>query len=124
MILNEENYVDKAQKVIEILAKNINEMVTTSKLRKLLSMTSDIYNDVLLCRNDKLDSSIVERINYLRIRFLYEAGRNRRDVGKFVEKAEILNCLAEIQGSKKRFILFNRYMEALIAYHKYYGGKD
>ena len=87
-------------------------------------MTSDIYNDVLLCRNDKLDSSIVERINYLRIRFLYEAGRNRRDVGKFVEKAEILNCLAEIQGSKKRFILFNRYMEALIAYHKYYGGKD
>lgn len=124
MILNEENYVDKAQKVIEILAKNINEMVTTSKLRKLLSMTSDIYNDVLLCRNDKLDSSIVERINYLRIRFLYEAGRNRRDVGKFVEKAEILNCLVEIQGSKKRFILFNRYMEALIAYHKYYGGKD
>lgn len=124
MILNEENYVDKAQEVIEILAKNIDKMVTTSKLRKLLSMTSDIYNDVLLCRNDKLDSSIVERINYLRIRFLYEAGRNRRDVGKFVEKAEILNCLAEIQGSKKRFILFNRYMEALIAYHKYYGGKD
>lgn len=124
MILNEENYVDKAQEVIETLAQNIDKMVTTSKLRKLLSMTSDIYNDVLLCRNDKLDSSIVERINYLRIRFLYEAGRDTKSVGKFVEKAEILNCLAEIQGSKKRFILFNRYMEALIAYHKYYGGKD
>ena len=129
MILNEEKYVDKAKLVIENLAKNRDkygnvQMVTTSKLRNLLSLTTDIYNDVLLCMNDRLDNSIIERINYLRIRFLYEAGRAANGVGKLVEQAEILDCLAEIQGSRKRFILFNRYMEALIAYHKYYGGKD
>lgn len=54
---------------------------------------------------------------------MYECGREAL-VKNFVEEADILPILKEINGSKKNYILFSRYMEALIAFHKYYGGKD
>ena len=41
-----------------------------------------------------------------------------------IKKAEIIECLKEIGASKKNYLLFSRYMEALIAFHKYYGGKE
>ena len=86
-------------------------------------MTADIYNQVMICQNDKLNDDLKGRIEYLRVRFMYECGREVL-VKNFVEEADILSILKEINGSKKNYILFSRYMEALIAFHKYYGGKD
>ena len=63
------------------------------------------------------------RISYLKIHFIYEMGRDRK-VRTFGEQAGILRAIDEIGSSKQRFILFNRYMEALVAYHRFYGGKD
>ena len=117
MRINENNYVDKAEKVIKELAEESKQrnrgrvdMVTTSKLRNLLAMTADIYNQVLTWR----------------IRFVYECGRDdsKRKVRNFVEKSEVLEILKEIKKSKKNYLLFSRYMEALVAFHKYYGGKE
>lgn len=42
---------------------------------------------------------------------------------KLVDLAGITGILKEIKGSKEKYILFNRYMEALVAFHRYYGGK-
>ncbi len=128
MITNE-NYVDEAEKVINILRdKKDNKgrpikVVTTSKIRNLLAMTSDIYNEVLNIKGDKLNEDICSRIEYLRIRFIYEAGREP-SVKDLVDTGKILNVLGQIRGSKKNFILFNRYMEALVAFRKYLCGKD
>ena len=72
---------------------------------------------------DKLPEEICSRIEYLRVRFLYEAGRETA-VKNMVEKAGIIEILKNVKGSKKNYVLFNRYMEALVAFHKYYGGKD
>ena len=53
MMLTQENYVDRAEEVIKALEKKTGpkrdqpNLVTTSKLRRLLSMTMDIYNQVL-----------------------------------------------------------------------------
>ena len=130
MRINEVNYVDKAERVIKNLAEESKEryrgqvrIVTTSKLRNLLSMTSDIYNQVLTYSSEKLNEELVGRIEYLRVRFMYEGGRDG-EVKKFVERAEILEILKEIGQSKKNYLLFSRYMEALIAFHKYYGGRE
>lgn len=129
MGLNNQNYVDEAEKAILEL-KNMKDrnnrtlpMVTTSKLRNLLSMTSDIYNAVLNQTEDRLSEEICSRIEYLRVRFLYEAGREP-SVRNMVEKAGILEALKDIKGSKENYILFSRYMEALVAFHKYYGGRE
>lgn len=128
--ITEENYVDVAEKVILELKGMINKrtgkqepMVTTSKIRNLLSMTADIYNEVINQKEDKLSADINSRIEYLRVRFLYEAGRDK-SVKNLVEKAGLIEFLKSIKGSRKRFMLFNRYIEALVAFHKYNGGKD
>ena len=59
MRINEKNYVDKAERVISGLIEDAKmkgrgriNIVTTSKLRNLLAMTADIYNQVLLYPSD------------------------------------------------------------------------
>ena len=129
MSVNEQNYVEEAEKVIKILKDSKDargktvQMVTTSKLRNLLSMSADIYNEVLKSNADRLSAELSSRIEYLRVRFLYEAGRDN-GVKMLVDTAGIIPLLKSVNGDKKRYILFNRYMEALVAFHKYYGGKD
>ena len=127
MVIEETSYVEKAEKVIKKLKTNKDKKgrtvwITTSKIRNLLAMSADIYNQVLIS-DEKLSDEINARIDYLRIRFVYEAGRERV-VEDFVKTGEILQALQEIQGSRKRFILFNHYIEALVAYHRFYEGKD
>lgn len=128
MRINEKNYVDKAERAILDLAKEAEQdrrkgLVTTSKIRNLLAMTADIYNQVLEQSREKLDEEVIGRIEYLRVRMMYECGREPQ-VKRFVERAELLDILKEIGGSKKNYLLFSRYMEALVAFHKYHGGKD
>lgn len=128
MILTQENYVKKAEDVIKKMAdfkdqKGHSRRITTSQIRNLLSMTADIHNQIRGVRKEQLDDELIGRISYLKIRFIYEAGRDR-NMKEFVENTEILRCLDEIQGKRSRFILFSKYMEALVAYHKFYDGKD
>lgn len=130
-MITELNYVDEAEKAITEL-KNLKDqkgkpfqMVTTSKIRGLLSMMADIYNEVMSYPEEKLSADIVSRIEYLRVRFLYDAGRDKdQAVKRFLETTKILDVLANVKGNKKQYILFYRYMEALVAFHKYLGGKD
>lgn len=126
--LDEENYVDLAEAAIKSLsarknAKGKSLMPTTSKIRNLLAMTSDIYNDVMNSGETGLSPEVVERINYLKIRTVYEAGRDEQ-VKAMVDEAAILDHLKEIKKDRAQFIRFCRYMEALVAYHRFYGGKD
>lgn len=129
MKINERNYVDEAEQVIVRLKEMKDKrgrtmpLVTTSKIRNLLAMASDIYNEIMNQNENQLDSEICAKIEYLRVRFLYEAGREEA-VKRFVVEANIIEFLKTINGDKKGYILFNRYMEALVAFHKFYGGKD
>ena len=129
MRLTEDNYVDIAEKAIKKLSGEKNKngkpipLVTTSKIRNLLAMTADIYNEVVNSKEETLSSELIGRINYMKIRFIYEAGREAK-VRRIVEEADILSHLDEINGSRKQYILFSHYMEALVAYRKFYGGKD
>ena len=129
MKLTEENYVETAEKAIQEICALKNKSgksvqpVTTSKIRNLLAMTAAIYNDVIVSQSEKLSAEIVGRINYLKIRFVYEAGREPK-VKALVEKAQLLVHLKEVGNSRAQYILFSRYMEALVAYRKFYGGHD
>lgn len=129
MRINEENYVAKAESVILKLSKQVNKqgkvvaMVTNSKIRNLLSMSADIYNQVLDCKDDKLPQELNGRIEYLRVRYIYEAGREPR-VKDLVIQGELLEIMKEIQGSKKNYILYYHYMEALVAFKRFWNKTD
>lgn len=130
-IINENNYSDVAESVIKKLLQPITDkngrqkkvkMISTSQLRNILAMSADIYNQVVPLEKDLTDE-INSRIEYLRIRCFYEAGREHL-VKDFMKCSKIPEILREINGEKKNFILFNHYLEALVAFRKYYGGKD
>ncbi len=129
MHISEKNYVKKAEDTIDKLKdlRNKNnkpiQIATTSQMRNILAMSADIYNRVMVNNGDKLTDEIVGLIEYLKIRIVYEAGRDDK-VKNLVEKSEMLQIIDEINGSKKNFILFNHYLEALIAYRKFKGGKE
>ena len=130
MLIDETNYVDKAEEAIKLLANKKDpksnkpvDVVTTSKLRNLLGMVSDVYNDVLDVKEEKLGRDIIERINYMRLRFYYEAGREP-SVKNLLETAKVFEVLKDVGSSRKNYILFSRYMEALVAFRKYYVEKD
>ena len=59
-LLNNDNYVDLAEKAIKSLDNEKNDrgrpirVVTTSQIRNLLAMTADIYNEVMLLRQEQL----------------------------------------------------------------------
>ena len=128
--ISESNYVDQAEIIIKQLSERKNtktgkpiQMVTTSKIRNLLAMTADIYNEVSESMDEEISDNCKKRIEYLRIRFVYESGRDN-SVRTFVEQAKILDILKEIGNSRDNYILFSRYMESLVAFHRYYGGKE
>lgn len=129
MLINENNYVEEAEKVIKLLSEKKDQkgrpvsMVTTSKIRNLLAMVSDTYNDALNLKGDKLSEELIGQINYMKIRFYYEAGREPK-VKELLEKAKVFDIMKQIGNSRENYILFSRYMEALVAFRKFYGGKD
>lgn len=129
--LSEKTYVDQAEKVLDKLTQKFEkngkwitpQIVTTSKIRNILSMAADIYDNALQNRADELNEEIVSRIEYLRVRMIYECGREPR-VKDFVNAADLLDYIKMIGNDKKKYILFYRYLEALVAFHKYKGGKE
>ncbi len=122
MKINQHNYVDEAEKVIKgimSMDKQGKMKMTTSKIRNLLAMTAELKTDVQHSREDTLNADIQSRVQYLKMRIAYEAGREKA-VKNFVEKASLLACISEVGQKKENLLLFCNYMEALTAYHKYY----
>ena len=122
--LTDDNYVDVAEAAMwELIGKKEDkavrdEKLTSSKLRTILSMTADIYNRIKSDTQDELNGEVKQSLQYLRVRCLYEAGRDAV-VKKFMDRARILDYLKDIKTSRKKCLCFCRYMEALVAYHKY-----
>ena len=114
-----EEYVDCAEDVMREMVRNI----TTSKIRNLYSLVMDIYHTENLRHETELLPSSVTGIRMARVRFLYEAGRDR-DVKSFVERAKLLEYLKGIGNNRTDLIRFVNYMEALVAYHRYFGGRE
>ena len=129
--LSEKTYVNQAESVLDKLTAKIErngkwitpQIVTTSKIRNILSMAADIYDKVLQNKEDQLSDEIVSRIEYLRVRMIYECGREQM-VKNFVNAAQLLDYIKMIGSDKKKYILYYHYLEALVAFHRYKGGKD
>lgn len=119
MILTDQNYVDKAEQVIDKLSKTRDfSKLTTSQIRKILSLTSALYD---LARMKPYEN-LVQKVSYLRVQIAYQSGR-QPVVKQFVDCAQLLEALKEVHD-KDSLILFCRYMEALVAYFKFNGGKE
>ena len=127
-----ENYVDEAERIMRALISS-GTTITTSKIRNLLSLVTDIYNDESIRTEDKLKPDSVVKLNLMRVRVAYEYGRdNGESVGKdkvypmreFITQAHLREYLKGISTDRADLIRFAHYMEALVAFHRYFGGKE
>ena len=120
------NYVDEAERVMEKL-KEENRFgkfdITTSKLRAIHALVADIYNVENLRTEAELLEESQLKLMRLRVRIVYDAGREKA-VMRFVEKTNLLNYIKGIGKNRAEMIRFAHYMEALVAYHRFLGGRE
>lgn len=130
--------VEKAEKVIQSLIykdRNGNDRLslTTSQIRKFLTAVNLVRNkvDFYMVQNkgvQQLSPELTAEVKFLKVNLLYQVGRNdnqrNNPVREFVEKGNLAQIIDSIGNNIKEFQKFCRYVEALVAYHKYYGGKD
>lgn len=101
------------------------DTLTTSAIRNILSLTSEIYDMV----RSQGPEAVRDKLAYLKVKLIYQSGRNAA-VKRFVKVSKLIQALDRLEryyqkpDEKAMIILFCRYMEALVAYFKYYGGKD
>ena len=103
--------------------------LTMSQLRKFLTAVNVLNNKVMADkigqadRGDELSPDLAAEIQYLKVKLLYQAGRER-NVKAFLEKGNLLKRIEGIGNSRKRYNEFSKLVEAIVAWHKFKGGRD
>jgi len=125
--------VTEAEKAIEGLKykdKNNRDRidVTTSQIRKFLTAVNVVRNkvDLYKAKNkgaEALSKELTAEIKFLKVNLLYQAGRTAA-VKQFMTVSKLDIIIDSIGDSLVRFVKFTKYVEALVAYHKFLGGKD
>ena len=129
--------IEEAEKAIKSLRKlrptrkDPNRLVielTTSQIRKFLTAVNSLKNKIDVYKinhlnEDVLSDDLVMEVKFLRVNILYQAKKND-NVKEFIAKARIEKRINEIGDSIANFNKFYKYVEALVAFHKYYGGRD
>lgn len=125
-----EQFVDLAMQVMaRISSPNEQDpqrrrfQLTTSKIRNLLSMVMEIYNMEYLRSEEALLDESRLRLQMVRVRMVYEAGRDD-SVKLFLNESGLISYLKGIGDHRVRLIRFTQYLEALVAYHRYMGGRE
>jgi CRISPR-associated protein Csm2 len=128
MKIDKLNYVKQAENVMNSLfaENNGRGVITTNQLRIIHSLIMGLYDKVRYTDTDQLDEEVQSQIQYVKMKIVYIVGRDMANSGKknpptvepFLKKSELLEYLDAI-GSRDELILVCRYMEALVAYHKY-----
>ncbi len=132
-----EDYIDKAERIMKEFSEK--EYISTSKIRDLMTQVSELYNDIILDTNETLLPKYVDAIRHLKVKMIYDAGRDRQEglrkeeVGNpklkdgkltyFFRETGLLDMVEQIGDSREKFLDYCKYFEALVAYHKFYGGK-
>ena len=117
-----EDYVDEAERIMRSLMSQPKK-VTTSKIRNLLSLVTDIYNTENIRTEEKLLPESIVKLNLMRVRVAYECGRDDT-VKSNLAQTNLLEYLKGISTDRADLIRFAHYMEALVAFHRYFGGKE
>ena len=93
--------------------------LTTTKLRGIYA---HIVNLASRIGSQEEFEKLKGDLQYLKVKMAYEAGRESA-VKSFFEKTNLMGMLDSVP-TYDRFLLYCRYAESLVAYFKYYGGKD
>ena len=86
--------------------------------------TSQIRNVFDVAKRISWSESAIDKLNLLRPKLAYTAGRHRKKMPVIVDLQEILDgAIQEVVKSKgkKKFTNFQNFFEAIVSYHRRYG---
>jgi CRISPR-associated protein Csm2 len=126
-----EDIAKAAETVIKKLSKKNLYKNSTMKI-PVLTAINTISNKISIYkahnpRKNELSEELVSEIQYLKVKIVYQVGKDdshEKAVKEFVEYADLINKINNIGRDIKKYEEFSKYIEALVAYHKFYGGKD
>lgn len=124
--LNEKTYVEMAERVVNAHKQaNSKKPITMTQMRNLLELMSVLRERLRTDRRSELDDEMVSQVQYIKLRFVYAAGRDtdQKGVRDFIIQSQLIECLDTVKNSAGQFEFVCKYMEALVAYHKYLIGK-
>lgn len=127
----------KAEEVIQSLVYKDNRGrdkidLTTSQIRKVLTAINALTNKITAyaAQNEnveELPENFAAEVRYLKVKIAYQVGRDKargKPVKNFVDRAELFKRIDAVGTNIQRYEEFARFVEALVAYHKFYGGRD
>ena len=106
-------------------ANKTKPLITTSQIRKFLSAVNCLENKVSSSEKE-LKPEIANEIKYLKVKLAYQVGKAPNKDAKSGLKNlydEIEPLISQIGTSKDNYIKVARYIEAIVAYHKFNGGE-
>lgn len=108
-----EKLVENAEK----LGKRLGKELSTSQIRRIFSEVKQM---------EEYDK---DRLNLLRPKMAYTAARHGNKargqlVGAIVDLQEVLDECIKMTNSPEEFANFKEFFEAILAYHRYYGGRE
>lgn len=104
-------------------------VITKSQIRKFLAAVNALTNKVDVYRAQharavELSPELASAVKYLKVQLAYQAARNQTSVQPFVKQARLKERIDSIGTDIRAYEDFAHYVEALVAYHKFYGGED
>lgn len=121
--------VAKAEETIRALSGEHNEkrMITKSQIRKFLCAVNNLKNkvDIYCLHNPEaklLNEELTQGVKFLKVNIIYAAKEPL--VEEFMKQAELPRIIDGIGNNIEAYNKFCKYVEALVAYHKFHGGKD
>jgi len=100
----------------ETLGKMLSRNLKTSQIRRIFSEFKKLHTEI---KSGKVER-IREKVLLLKPRLAYVAGRHAEAKPLTNVLSEGIKKIADLEDYERFFQLF----EAILAYHKYYGGKD
>lgn len=114
-------YVKEAERQVSETGER--NLPTTTQLRKIFAHINKIQNKAEFVFRDTegegLPTEIANELQYLKIQIVYQMAREFKVKG-FFEKIRLTDRIDNIK-TKTEFHEFCKYMEAIIAYQKFYG---
>jgi CRISPR-associated protein Csm2 len=93
--------------------------LSTSQIRNILDEIQRIPKKIESIED--FNKKIKNRLNLLRPKLAYAAGRHG---GRVKDFREIVEAAIKLVGAPEHFANFRNFIEAIVAYHRYHGGKE
>ena len=103
--------------------------LTTNQIRKFLTAVNTLTNKITLYRHQQeqtreLSEDLAKEVRFLKVKLAYQVARGNKGVKRFAEDTRLKAYIDTVGTDLKEYMAFAQFIEALVAYHKFYGEKE